>query len=367
MYKLYLAAVALFKSARNSATQAGTIDALTANPLIASSSVILLANSAHQTALNMRKRLVQRGFLSPQEELDFIDALLRGSRECVKQSIIWAHRRWLFRCLYGQACVSTYAQTHIRAVDEGTQYGDSACFPNMPPDAIRSEFRLVSLACEKYPRNYHAWTHWRFCMNTLYFSIQNSAESDSKGYRDYIDVLADTIFSLRCWVEQHVSDHSAVHQLCSLARGFGSLPLQHSYPPSNDSVSGNLPCSVDAASSWAHAMSLLALYPTHESLWMYLRGVLFFAPDNSRKKMLEQLRSLPICESQLAYRCLVWSARLVCFEPHPPPLVSDAAASCRMVDFSLVMMIRPQSGASLLGIPNTLLFGRLCRTWNRFS
>jgi len=294
----------------------GAIDNLTAGPLIASSSVILLANSAHQTALNMRKRLIQKEFLPPQKELGFIAALLRGSHDCVKQSIVWDHRRWLFRYLYGQVYVSPDVQEHSPPVDEWTRCGDSSRFPNMPPDVIRKEFNIVSQACEKYPRNYHAWTHWHFCMETLYFSLQDSAKSD-KDRRDYVDVLACEFSYLRCWVEQHVSDHSAVHQLCSLVRRFDSLRLRYPGPFSNDPLSGDPLGSMDAASSLAHAMSLLTSYPSHESLWMYLRGALSFVPDKTRREMVSQLRSSPIFEGQLAYGCLAWSARQVCFKPVP--------------------------------------------------
>jgi protein prenyltransferase alpha subunit repeat containing protein 1 len=76
---------------------------------------------------------------------------------------------------------------------------------------------------------------------------------------------------LRRWIETHVSDHSAIHQYCNIVSRLQALDL-----PQYRSVLGPL---ADASVHFEHAISLVTTFPTHESLWMYLRAVINVSPN----------------------------------------------------------------------------------------
>ena len=93
LYKAYMSACRAFATAQ----QTGDTEAL-----LQSTSVVLLANSAHSSALNARKRLILRGAYPVDKELVFV-ALLLSEQQAAKSSIIWHHRRWLLGRLHGHA------------------------------------------------------------------------------------------------------------------------------------------------------------------------------------------------------------------------------------------------------------------------
>lgn len=316
LYKSYMAAIILFKSLRKG-TRGVTAEKAVVADLIASSSVILLGNPAHQTALNARKRLIQNGHLEPQRELAFTAALL-SARECAKQCILWDHRRWLFRRIYGHVNFQLHIEpsaSESDAADEGcpTRYVDRSCSVDIPPEIIRKEFTIISRACEIYPRNYYAWIHWRFCVNTLYhFLSSNLSESAGKDQR--ADLLAHEIVRLRHWIDQHISDHSAVHHLCSVIQRLNSLHLHGTFFSGNDETFPSLRDLIDPASSMDHALSLVAAYPSYDSLWMYLRATLCFSGGERRENVSRVMAVFSKGEPlpQQAYQLLAWRAHQVC-------------------------------------------------------
>ncbi|KAF7351168.1 hypothetical protein MSAN_01679500 [Mycena sanguinolenta] len=230
LYQLYLSALDLLKS-DNATSQ---LDA---------SCVIVLANPAHATALNVRKRHIQSGTLSAHAELKFSEMVLPSSRPCSKESIQWAHRRWV-----GIA-------------------GSPLEVPEIPADAIEAEFKLISKCCETYPRNYHAWSHHHFVMQCIYVSLRGSHPADSP----FLALFTAEFSNLRRWIESHVSDYSAIHQFCSLIARlqFLDLPQYHS----------TLAPLADSVVHFEHAVSLIKAFPNHESLWMYLRATIDLSPS----------------------------------------------------------------------------------------
>lgn len=88
-YKAYLEAVARFRAVHR--TRSPNLDVI--SKMLTSTAVLLLANPAHETALNARKQLVTSSLLSAPHEPPFTDALFT-LRERAKQSLLWAHRRW---------------------------------------------------------------------------------------------------------------------------------------------------------------------------------------------------------------------------------------------------------------------------------
>lgn len=272
LYKLYLAALALFRSSR---FVPGLCRVVTCT--------ILLANPAHQTALNARKRLVQTGDLHPEKELLFIEVLIRGLSSCAKESILWYHRRWLFNQIYE-------GRLHLGAHNRSSKWKttcDLFPLPDIPPEAIVHELSVIRCACESYPRNYHAWTHWHFLMD-----IVHTASFVNEAY-PYFDILIQELNTLKDWVEHHVSDHSSVFRLCCLGRLLEGFE--------NPSYS-RFKTSITNRSLVEHAFSLLTSYPTHESLWIYLRDSAALLSASDKQRLIEEVKSSPLIHSPFSKR-----------------------------------------------------------------
>ncbi|KAG2153313.1 hypothetical protein DEU56DRAFT_478743 [Suillus clintonianus] len=210
--------------------------------LIDSSAVLILMNPAHQTALNARKRLIERNLINMGQELKFTAALL-SSRHCCKQGELWYHRRWLLRRI-----------NPMPSVPQGSIIDVAPDSPNfyLPPDDLSLEINLVTRACELYPRNYFGWTHRTICTQSALVSGVHSTTTN-----EITEILPKEITSVMQWIESHISDYSAVHHLkilMLLVEDTGSLSLPDNLLP----VIG-------------HALTLVRAFPEHETLWQYLR------------------------------------------------------------------------------------------------
>jgi protein prenyltransferase alpha subunit repeat containing protein 1 len=245
---------------------------------MASSGVILLANPAHLTALNVRKRLVQRGLLDSNRELEFTAALL-SSRNCSNQSILWHHRQWLLRRIYGSFddIVQSSKRQSTLSQMQASSDGEIPTQIFISRKMIDKEISIASKACEIYPRNYFAWTHRHFCMELVMYSLNLVADPT------YLEELAmfvsDEVTAIRRWIEQHISDSSAVHYLVTLIERLnttgliGILPFALPHPENCLTPNVDPTCAKDILSSTSHAISLVRSYPDHESLWQYLRAI----------------------------------------------------------------------------------------------
>lgn len=252
LYKVYLYAVGVFKSARSCVPTRVTItnqlnddrDHSLVRVLTASSSILVLANPSHQTALNSRKHLIRMHLIDPHVELRFIASLL-SSQHCAKHAELWYHRRWLLSAIYDPQ----YSDT------TGT---DSHChLPFASQVALQQELDLVSRACELYPRNYFAWIHRLMCMRSLLSDYLTG--TDTVGF---VPIFRNEIAGVKGWIDRHVSDYSAIHYILTLSQaGFQS----------GDSSFVEIIIQEDLL---AHAVSLVREYPAHEALWMYIRTAL---------------------------------------------------------------------------------------------
>lgn len=251
LYHLYMIAVALYKSADQSTMLTLTF-------------VLLLANPAHQTALNARKRFIQSGLLRPEEELNLTALFIRGSGEFAKQSIIWDHRRWLFRHQYG--CIGDGRKEESPASRTSEE---ASLFPIIPLTTLEKETQLVRQACELYPRNYHAWTHYHWTLHVVKTTTSI----------DHTRFLRKEMLQLRQWIDRHVSDYSAVHLLCSLV----ALDCTDAHKLIQ-SGGGTL---LDELRE--HALSLVLSYPSHETLWLYLRNILSLSKNSVVRDLVYQL------------------------------------------------------------------------------
>jgi len=260
LYKAYMVAVRAYLCLRNdtrksapSPQQSNLLDRLTR--------VILLANPAHQTALNSRKQLIQTHRLDPHRELNFSASLL-SCRECAKESILWHHRRWLLRMVYGVPAIS----------------GSDSIPEVVSSDTLEAEFSCVFTACNLYPRNYHAWTHRRFCVEAFIASLKSDFPSNPS-------VLAKEYRRTLEWIESHISDYSAMNYAVNFEKMLPDRSLIEGFLPTKE-----------------HAMSLLQSYPDHESLWMYLRGPV--TPEDE-KESIASMKEVPSVR-QFVLRHIVW-------------------------------------------------------------
>lgn len=256
LFQSYLLAISFYRSLRRVPTLSHSGAGI--HGLLLSSCIILLANPALRTALNTRKRLVQDGHLEPHHELKVIESLL-SVRLCTKESMLWHHRQWLLRRIHSTVNADLISTTEIEQNDQAFV---------IPPDAVRKELALVSRACELYPRNYAAWTHRVFCLRTL-------------DALTHLELLIEEHDAVRGWIDRHVSDYSAVQYLCNLSDLIQSVRQDDEDRPADGDKLALM-----------HAMSLVRSFPSHESLWLYLRAAVTSTP--SRKNNLDILQE---CES----------------------------------------------------------------------
>jgi protein prenyltransferase alpha subunit repeat containing protein 1 len=223
--------------------------------------VVLLANPSHQTALNSRKKLIENSVVDPCWELNFSGSLL-SCRECTKESILWHHRRWLLHVIH----------------EVPATVGTDSIPETIPLNALEAEFACASVACHLYPRNYHAWTHRRFCAEAFVASLQLEVSSNSV-------VLVEEYQKTLKWIESHISDYSAMNYATNFQKMLpGREPTQ------------------ELLSTEEHVTSLLRTFPDHESLWMYLRGSVTLEGE---KELLASMKTLPSAR-KFALRHMVW-------------------------------------------------------------
>ncbi|KDQ55094.1 hypothetical protein JAAARDRAFT_195970 [Jaapia argillacea MUCL 33604] len=267
LVQAYFVAIESFKFARKRIS----IDQFAVEDAVSSSSVIVLTNPAHTTALDVRKALVKRKVLDAKKELEFTTALLT-IRESSKQSIMWHHRRWLLRYIFtGDVTVADGDLTDV----------------HFPPDLFRREYRLVSADCELYDRNYYAWAHRSICSRALVAAISSSTSKDEAS--QYMSVLEDEVNGMRTWIEQHVSDYSAVQYFHNLHDYLRQLPFSM--------IETVLPLISGTNSMLSHAFPLLRRYADHESLWLYLRSGISFVRDGDEWPREEIQQFAQMCAS----------------------------------------------------------------------
>ncbi|KAF7965435.1 hypothetical protein HWV62_43523 [Athelia sp. TMB] len=238
LYRLYLQALQIFADSRASPDAASSGQTPRTRGLAASSAVILLANPAHLTALNARKRLLEAGILQFGAELKYTEVLL-SSRNCSNQSILWHHRQWLLnRIRIKQKDDLSMTNMDLWGVDT----------------SLEAELVISARACEMYPRNYFAWAHRYFCINEV-ISFTTVTKSPSLVEMSAA-VISREIASIKHWLETHVSDASAVHHLTSIIERSSAI----------------LDITIYADDMQEHAVSLLKSYPEHETMWLYMRA-----------------------------------------------------------------------------------------------
>lgn len=253
--------------------------------LLYTSAILVVLNPAHQTAWNTRKLLVAAGSRDAFVELALTTALLHV-RDCAKQSLLWHHRRWLLRRLYSEPAAepAVRAQTLPRVrVWDAMQDEDSLPYTVIPLAALRDEFAACTLACDIYERNYFAWSHRLRCLDALVAKFSPSAHPQDPPQSAETDrLLREEHGQSLEWVEQHVSDYTAMHYRCRVDRALQQLaqaPRElHWYQTLN-------------FTGLAHAKSLLEAYPDHEALWLYMRASASLAESSTPNSDVSDLEA----------------------------------------------------------------------------
>ncbi|KAI5123797.1 hypothetical protein M0805_009092 [Coniferiporia weirii] len=299
LYKCYMLSVKAFaESKERIQTPEGR------KAVFALTSVILLANPAHQTALNIRKTLlfatgdaeVEHAY---HEELVFTAALM-SVKHCAKVSALWHHRRVLLCRLFPREGNVHPAGTTCLTDDD---FQNST---HIPAAFLQTELDLAARACEIYPRNYYAWFHRTLCMKACASLLKLFGPCDIKP-----DSIPDSIQALHSllnaelaaakrWVEQHVSDYSAVDYLCKTVEA-----LEYLHP----GESADTTCTSDECRR--HALELVKSFPTHETLWLYLRRTSVHRPTRTvRDDEASQTRITR--EAQKIVKSVLQTARTKC-------------------------------------------------------
>ena len=124
-------------------------------------------------------------------EMLFLDMLFTQHS---KAPNAWGYRRWVCR------------QIIKELKQDFTEHGEDLSDQVMRW-AIR-EIAVCSVIAEKYPKNYYAWTHRRFIVNSLMDMMQHNNGEFDDSVRSMIE---GEISCIESWLPRHVSDHSAAH------------------------------------------------------------------------------------------------------------------------------------------------------------
>ena len=211
------------------------------------SSLVLLVNPAHQTALNRRKDLVLSGYLSNADDELRLTAVLQSLPDGAKSSILWHHHRWVLNQFYPRL-----ANAHSAP--------DSLSCVSLPLHRSATELEVASIACETYPRNYHAWLHKCKVIEALAASYKRAENTES-------EALLRTIESSGVrHIDTHIKDYSSMHYMCRVFDATVKCGFKKQSRLNETNEKPYQPVE--------HAKGLLQVYPTYESLWYYLRAAI---------------------------------------------------------------------------------------------
>lgn len=146
--------------------------------VLRATAVILLMDPEYLTAANTRKRILKKSMTNKEDikaalrrEKHLVDSLLTSRlHRHTKSPNLWSHRRWLMEQFRAQG-VDADAADDLRAV--------------------------IMVSGERHPRNYYAWCHARYTINTTVLSTPESGASLSR-------IIADT----KKWAFSHHDDIS---------------------------------------------------------------------------------------------------------------------------------------------------------------
>ena len=234
--------------------------------LLQITSCLLLVCPDNATAWADRKRafLVQTTINNVlwEKELQFLNLLMTKH---TKAPTSWFHRKYVFQ----KIVCGTESVNDLMTL-------------------TRKEIKLCIHVADRYPKNYYAWTHRIYVLQTLYgrMFLEDDGHDSSTGIAAntstfinnqlFVSLLEEEWTSIEVWLRTHVSDHSAAHfggavlrlllQIKRKAETAPSLPDDVADSKENDV--GGLPIAWKAIFT---ARCAVEAYPTHEVLWIFRR------------------------------------------------------------------------------------------------
>jgi len=186
---------------------------------------LLLLCPDHATAWSDRKRIifrmqgrknkgsmatenVEKSNVSDMDELDlwqreiqFLNLLFTQHSKAPNS---WAHRKWISKQMI--TIISHCDSNDVKKNEIISKW-------------TNDELEICTSIAQKYPKNYYAWTHRRFVIDTLLklqATILQNSNDDKSDIEWYTEFLWQTLeseyeFIHSKWMMKHVSDHSAVH------------------------------------------------------------------------------------------------------------------------------------------------------------
>ncbi|KAI0882510.1 uncharacterized protein GGS22DRAFT_45404 [Annulohypoxylon maeteangense] len=161
--------------------------------VLAAAAVVLLMDSEHLTAANIRKRLLMSAIKTNRpdkllrREKQFIDSLVTSRlHRHTKSPTLWSHRRWLL---------------HLFATH------------NVPIDLKHDIKNVVVVAGIRHPRNYTAWNHARFLLDRCP-GLADTLIVDVKEFclKNHADISG---WSFLIYVIGRLEDGETRHEVCS--------------------------------------------------------------------------------------------------------------------------------------------------------
>ncbi|BFY97924.1 hypothetical protein BsWGS_00963 [Bradybaena similaris] len=241
------------------------------------SRALLLFSPEVYTTWNVRKELIERGYLSISEDLTF-GALVLSKHANSPETFV--HRRWLFRqlldcCLSSSSasnsscstssnssCTAASSVNNGRLMDMDDEHVSAASASSVRGDGVfalessrllchaQRELRLCSQTAERYACNYHSWSHRIWVMQHC--------------FRFSLEALVSELKATESWTTQHVSDHSGFHYRQFLLSELHNRQTQLAAT-----------CSQSSTELLMLEMSLvcdlLHSFPGHETLWYHRR------------------------------------------------------------------------------------------------
>jgi protein prenyltransferase alpha subunit repeat containing protein 1 len=196
--------------------------------------IMLLMDPEHLTAANARKRFIQKSQRDSRAnleqilkaELHFVDSFLTSRlHRHTKSPTLWGHRRWVL-----DVCKSS----------------------RMEYDIHHDLKTVVLVAAERHPRNYYAWSHLRWLVQS--FTTCSAMPITSSDFNKLVSVV-------KGWCLRHPADTS----------GFSFLLFCLSIPGNFGDVS-----KMQLRSSICSEVVRLAVcfQWTHETIWVFLRTLI---------------------------------------------------------------------------------------------
>lgn len=177
------------------------------------SAVLLMTSPFHYSAWSARKERVAAALrcvdLGLAERLTLVETEARfaafiHSRH-IKSGEAWAHRRWL-------------VDQALQLINSGGMPSGASGLESSVLDLLNTELVSCSIAVERRPRNYHAWTHRLLCARASISVLSTHDESDDRraSAATAIAGLLEREFLSTKHRVSVLQDHSAMHYRCQL-------------------------------------------------------------------------------------------------------------------------------------------------------